>query len=185
MSPISLIDAIRTCFPRTTEKHDPDQILDYLKSIDFRDRFGEEFEDQFVIARSIPLAPRNLSKWIPANLLTDQEPYNAMLFLFSKMLGLDWIPQLHPLIATETELVIDEAQAIKDKREQGLYITKHIRMMLIGAIYHFTDKKDLKDALGYINEWSDYFSDTAGCHSDGLVDREAAAINNFKREVAV
>jgi hypothetical protein len=116
----SLIDAIRTCFPRTTEKHDPDQILDYLQSIDFRDHFGDEFEDQSVIARSIPLAPRNLSKWIPANLLTDQEPYNAMLCLFSKMLGLDCIPQLHPLIATETELVIDEAQAIKDnnfKRE--------------------------------------------------------------------
>ena len=179
----NLNDAIHTCFPRTTEEHDPDQILDYLQSLEFRDRFGIEFEDQSVIARSIPLAPRNLSKWIPANLLTDQEPYNAMLFLFSKMLGLDWIPQLHPLIATETELIIDEAQAIKGKREQGLYITKHIRMMLNGAIYHFADKKGLKDALGCIKQWTDYFSDTAGCHSDGLLDREAAAINNFNREV--
>jgi hypothetical protein len=181
--PDSLLDVLGEIAPRASAKYFMGERLINLAQIETRDQYGDEWEDQRQSERSQDLIPRNLDLWLPADPLTDQEPYNIQQWVFSKDLGLDWFPQLLFVMAVEVELIIGEAQTITIKRERGLYIANHIRMMLIGATYHFTDKKESKAALIHINEWRNYFHDTAGCYSKGQLDRQAAAINNLNREV--
>jgi hypothetical protein len=174
---------LRDVYCRTAMAHDLHALVRLFNRVDFQDYHGDEWEDQPPMERAENLIPRNLGLWLPSDPVTEEEPHNIRRWIYSNRLGMSWNPALVFFTQLEVELIIDEAKSIKGKREQGLHITKEIRSLLIVAIRHFTSRKELRAALDHINEWRDYFIDTAGCYSNGLLDRQAAAINNFNREV--